>query len=404
MPGSLRHVLDSPASREFRARVRDLCAERLPPDIRRKVLLNAELNKSDYVRWQTILHQAGWYAGHWPVAHGGHAWTPLQRFIFEEEAARYGAPWLTPFGIAYVGPVIYTFGSEAQKKKYLPAILTTETWWCQGYSEPGAGSDLASLATRAERDGDVYVVNGQKIWTTMAHWADMMFALVRTSSAHKRQEGISFLLIDMKTPGVTVRPIVSLEKRHHLNEVFLQDVRVPLENRVGDEGGGWTYSKFLLTQERLLAAELGKAKRRLDLLIHVLECCADGGMALRDHPVWRRRVAQFEVKVFSLECVCYELLAGGESGESSTDQASILKILGSELGQALTSALLAVAGHRGLGVGRDELPDLMRAEDWRDAQVAGIVRDHLSERASTIYGGTNEIQRNILSRTLEGLA
>jgi alkylation response protein AidB-like acyl-CoA dehydrogenase len=217
---------------------------------------NLELDKADYVGWQKLLDEKGWAVGHWPIKYGGRAWSVAERYIFDEETAVAGAPWLTPFGIVYAGPVIYTFGTEDQKTRYLPGIRNSDTWWCQGYSEPGAGSDLANLSTRAERHRDEYIVNGQMIWTTMAHFADMMFALVRTAKGSKAQEGISFLLIDMKSPGVTVKPIVRIEMRHHLNEVFFENVRVPVLNRIGQEGQGWKYAKFLLNNEAHAATHL----------------------------------------------------------------------------------------------------------------------------------------------------
>jgi alkylation response protein AidB-like acyl-CoA dehydrogenase len=399
---SMHAWLGSRPLREFRQSVRDLCAQHLPSDIRQKVDLNIELEKSDYVRWQKILQRQGWFCGQWPLQYGGRGWSPAQRFIFEEETARAAAPWLTPFGIAYAGPVIYSFGSEEQKRQYLPAILTSDTWWCQGYSEPQAGSDLAGLATRAVRDGDHYVINGQKIWTTMAHWADMMFALVRTSTGGKAQEGISFMLIDMRSPGITVRPIVSIEERHHLNEVFFEDVRVPVGNLVGEEGGGWTYSKFLLNNERLLAAETGKSKRRLDKLRLLVGSIRDGGGVLGDRPLWQRRLAELQVRMLALESVCHGMLFAAQA-PSSTADASILKILGSELGQAITSAQLAAAGHVGLMMGGEDSGQATGAGAIRDVDLSGIVRDHLHERASTIYGGTNEIQRNIIAKSMLGL-
>ena len=227
---------------KFRGEVRAFCAEALPAHVKHKVVNHLVLEKLDYLEWLKVLAAKGWSVGHWPREHGGHEWTALQRFIFDEETTRAGAPWLIPFGINYVGPVIYTFGSERQKERFLPAIVDSGEWWAQGYSEPDAGSDLAALRTRAVRDGDHYIVTGQKIWTTYVQWADWMFCLVRTSQESKPQAGISFLLIDMKTPGITIRPIETMDMYHHVNEVFLDGVRVPVENVVGKEGEGWTYA------------------------------------------------------------------------------------------------------------------------------------------------------------------
>src|SRR5581483_6061381 len=254
---------------QFRDEVRAFVRDRLPQDIARKVLEHRRLNKDDHVRWQRILYQRGWMAPNWPVEYGGAAWNAVQQHIFDEECAEAGAPRVIPFGVNMVGPVIIAFGSAEQKQRYLPRILSSEDWWCQGYSEPGAGSDLASLKTRAERQGDRYIVNGQKTWTTLAQYADMIFCLVRTSSGGKKQEGISFLLIDMHSPGVTVRPIITLEGEHEVNEVWFENVEVPIENLVGEEGRGWTYAKFLLSHERTGIAGIGTSKRELRKLRHI---------------------------------------------------------------------------------------------------------------------------------------
>jgi alkylation response protein AidB-like acyl-CoA dehydrogenase len=380
----IRTVLHAAALQEFRLQLRRFCNEHLAAELRHKVRLNLELQKADYVGWQKLLRQHGWMAGHWPVAYGGRGWTALQRYVFEEETAVASAPRVIPFGVAFAAPVIYTFGTDEQKQRFLPGILSSDTWWCQGYSEPGAGSDLANLTTKADARGDYYVVNGQKTWTTMAHWADMMFALVRTSSAGKPRDGISFLLIDMKSVGVTIRPIMGIDMRHELNDVFFEDVRVPRANLVGREGAGWTYSRFLLGNERALSAEVGKAKRRLNFLRELLAQTLEGGRPLRDDPHWRRRLCELSVQLLCLESVCLDLLEPVSPTANRDVDVSMIKILGSELGQALTSALLSVEARTG-------------------AAVAGVARDYLYERASSIYSGTNEIQRNIIANSVLGL-
>ncbi len=362
-------------------------------------MLNHELDKADYVRWQKLLHDRGWAVGHWPARYGGQGWSAVERYIFDEETALAGAPWLTPFGIAYAGPVIYTFGSEEQKSRFLPGIRTTDTWWCQGYSEPSAGSDLASLRTRAERKGDGYIVNGQKIWTTMAHFADMMFALVRTSEDRSPQHGISFLLIDMHSPGVTVKPIVSIEMRHHLNEVFFDDVRVPAENLVGEEGKGWTYAKFLLNNERLVSADVGKNKRRLSQLKQLLGTTFERGKPLNCDAVWRRRIVELDLQMRSLESLCLQMLEATQADNDPGPAVSILKIIGSELGQAITSACTDAIARGGLRFEPDALDDAT----FFLSERPGMIRDQLLERASTIYGGANEVQRDIIARHVLGL-
>ena len=276
----------SAADLAFQAEVRDFVRNALPPEVAERNRRLVHLPKQDYITWHRLLHKRGWGAPNWPKEHGGPGWTPVQRHIFDEECAAADAPALLPFGISMVGPVIYTFGTPEQKAYYLPRILSMEDWWCQGYSEPGSGSDLASLRTRAEADGDDYIVNGHKIWTTLAHFADMMFCLVRTDPQAKPQEGISFLLIDMKTPGITVRPIISIDEGHGVNEVFLDNVRVPKANRIGQEGKGWTYAKFLLGNERTTIAEVATSKQRLRRLKAIAKA-----EALLDEPSFRDKVA-----------------------------------------------------------------------------------------------------------------
>src|SRR6185436_6250791 len=288
----------------FRTEVREFIRSHLPGDLSRKVLEHKRLGKEDYVRWQKILFEKGWIAAGWPVEHGGTGWSAIQRFIFEDESAAAGAPRLSPFGLHMVGPVIIASGSEAQKKRYLPRILSSEDWWCQGYSEPGSGSDLASLKTRAERKGDKYLVNGQKTWNTHGQWADMCFCLVRTSSEGKKQDGISFLLIDMHSPGITVRPIITLDGEHEVNEIWFENVEVPVQNLVGEENRGWTCAKFLLSHERTGIAGVGASKRELQYLKHIAMEEREGGRPLMDDPLFRDRVARVEIDLMALEITC----------------------------------------------------------------------------------------------------
>lgn len=376
--------------KSFRNRVRLFCVEKLPGDLRRKAQQRA-LRKADYVLWQKLLYQQGWAGGHWPRHYGGQAWSPLQRYIFDVETAQAGAPQLFPFGLALIGPVIYTFGTSEQKDRFLPGILSGDTWWCQGYSEPGAGSDLASVMTRAERHGDHYIVNGQKTWTTTAHWADMMFALVRTSSEGKPREGLSLLLIDMKSEGIRLQPIMGIDLRHELNDVFLDNVRVPVANLVGEDRLGWTYSTFLLNNERIGSAEIGQSRRRLDGLQRLVNEKFSSVDHASDRVRWRRRIAELSVRLLGLESLCLEMMAAGGDGDEARVRASVLKILGSELGQALTSARLSIAAHDGLAFCGDCASD---------DPLLGIVEEHLHERAASIYSGANEIQRNIVARSV----
>lgn len=388
---------------EFRDEVASFCRRELPADIREKVRLNQHLSKSDYVRWLRILHAKGWLIGHWPVEHGGQGWSRLKRWVFENEAYRQGSPWLAPFGITYVGPVIYTFGSAAQKARWLAPTASHEIWWAQGYSERGAGSDLANLQTRAVRDGDHYVVTGHKIWTSMAGWADMMFTLVRTDPAAKPQRGISFLLIDLKSPGVTIRPIRSIDLTEELNEVFLDEVRVPVENLVGDEGQGWTYAKFLLDNERLLAAETGKAQRLIAQLQFFLREIRDGGLPLIEQPAWRKRLGELEVKRLALESLCGQMFAELGAGSDPGPAASMLKIASSELLQAISGAQVDALATGGLTFEADLLARGAGREPAAPPGASGALAEYLHGRVYTIWGGASEVQRNIIAKAVLGL-
>ena len=384
---------------QFRREVRVWCEQHLPRHVRAKVEANLFLEKDDYLAFLHALQRKGWVAGHWPRELGGCGWSPLQRFIFEEETAACGAPWLIPFGISYVGPVIHTFGSDWQKERFLPPILASSEWWAQGYSEPGAGSDLAALQTRAVRDGDSYVVNGQKTWTSYVQWADWIFCLARTSEESRRQQGISFLLIDMKSPGITVRPIRTMDGCHHVNEVFFDDVRVPARNLVGEEGGGWRYAKFLLSNERVIAAETGRSMRQLAHL-RVLVAAEP---QRPEHAGFLTRIAELTLRLHALRAYCLQTARQMDPEAAPGAEASVMKIRGSELQQAIAEATLDWLGPHG-GVYDPALVHRdTPASAVGPALAPGLVREYLHGRASTIYGGSNEIQRNVIAKMELGL-
>ena len=387
----------------FRAEVRDFAGS-LPAALRHKVMNNLKLEKDDFLSYLGLLAERGWIVGHWPVEYGGCDWTPLQRFIFEEETSEAGAPWLIPFGVNYVGPILYTFGSQAQKDFFLPRIRSCQDWWAQGYSEPGAGSDLAGLNTRAVRDGDHYVVTGQKMWTTYVQWADWIFCLVRTSQEDRPQKGISFLLIDMKSPGITIRPIVTMDMCHDVNEVFFDQVRVPVENLVGNEGGGWTYAKVLLSNERVLVAEVGRSTRQLRRLDTLATSNLRNGQPLRDYPPFARRLAELKLRHFVLQSTCYQAVADAMGGSEPGAEASLMKIRGSELQQDIAEAMVDALGLAGIVYDAADLEDMGQAPGEGPFEAPGILKDHLHGRAATIYGGSNEIQRNIIAKLALGLS
>ena len=392
----------SPEDLTFRDEVRAFIAENYPAELRGKQDEGDELAKEDFLSWHRILHKKGWVAPAWPVEYGGTGWTPTQRFIWSEETARADCIRLMPFGLSMVGPVIYTFGTPEQKAKFLPRILSGDDWWCQGYSEPGAGSDLASLRTKAERDGDHYVVNGQKTWTTMAQHADWGFFLVRTNPDVKQQEGISFLLIDMKTPGIEVRPIITLGGEHEVNEVFLDNVRVPIENRVYEEDKGWTCAKFLLAHERTGIAGVASSKRGIERIKTIARSEMDGERPLLANPFFRRKVAELEMDLTALEYTELRSLAGEAAGRGPGPESSLLKIKGSEIQQRLTELALEAAGHygapyfRGFGEGDNEHPI---GPDWAHRTAP----TYYNARKTTIYGGSNEVQRGIIAKLVLGL-
>lgn len=385
----------SPDEQAFQQEVRGWLAENVPLALKRRAVLGEMPNREETQAWEQCLGERGWLVSNWPASYGGPGWTATQRYIFDLERARAGAPPSSPFGVSMVGPVLYTFGNDAQKARYLPDIAAGRVMWCQGYSEPNAGSDLASLKTAAMRDGDVYVVNGQKIWTTQAHWADMMFCLVRTDPKVKLQQGITFLLIDMNSPGIEIRPIHSIDGHHHLNEVYFTDVRVPVENLVGSEGMGWTIAKFLLTHERTTIAGVADSKREIERLYQLLKQTPQGEGTRWDDLFARRRVVELEVELAALEYTNFRTVAATEQGNPLGAESSGLKIRGTELQQAISQAMVELGGPLVTAWGS--------SEPIGNESLNQAARRYNFLRASTIYGGSNEIQRNVIAKMILGL-
>ncbi len=388
----------------FRDEVRAFMRDQVPEATRRKMIDGRRLAKDDLVEWQRILNKKGWAVPHWPQQWGGTGWNSVRLYIFRDEMQQTPAPEPLAFGVNMVGPVIIAFGNEAQKKQFLPRIANLDDWWCQGFSEPGAGSDLASLKTIARRDGGHYIVNGQKTWTTLAQYADWIFCLVRTDATAKKQEGISFLLIDMKTPGITVRPIQTIDGGHEVNEVFFDDVRVPVENLIGQENKGWDYAKFLLGNERSGIARIGISKARLRRLKELAALERVDDLPLIEDRAFRLKIAAIEVELKALEMTQLRVVAAQrEGGSGRPDPASsILKIKGSELQQAISELLMDVVGPYALP---DQRPDTERwneppvGPDWAET----LAPNYFNMRKVSIYGGTNEIQKNIIAKEILGL-
>jgi alkylation response protein AidB-like acyl-CoA dehydrogenase len=386
----------SAADIAFRDEVRAFVTTNLAPHIRRKVELGLRLERDDYLAWFTQLYERGWITPGWPKEHGGPGWTPLQRTIFDEETLLGGAPRIIASGINMLGPVLIRFGTEAQKAQYLPAIRRSETWWAQGFSEPGAGSDLASVRTTAVRDGDDFIVDGHKVWTSYAHWCSMMFALVRTDpNAARPQQGISFLLIDMNSPGVQVRPIRMLDGGTDLNEVFLDKVRVPAKNLVGELHKGWDCGKYLLGHERTGIAGIGSCKQQL---ARVRTLAAQQGIAA--DPLLRVRIAQFEAELMALEFTSLRMLSANQTSRVPGVEASVLKVRGTELRQAIQELLVDVAGPQAVPF-EESAMTLEGADDFASpAGLASLAANYLDSRKVTIYGGANEVQRNLIARAV----
>ncbi|HWK67551.1 MAG TPA: pimeloyl-CoA dehydrogenase large subunit [Rhizobiaceae bacterium] len=389
----------------FREEVRQFFRDNVPEHVRQKLIDGEMVGKEEYVAWTRVLNKKGWAAAHWPVEYGGTGWDPMRQYIFLEELQKHPAPQPLAFGVNMVGPVIYTFGNAAQKERFLPAIRNLDDWWCQGFSEPGAGSDLASLKTRAVREGDHYVVNGQKTWTTLAQYADWIFCLVRTNPDAKKQEGISFLLIDMKTPGIEVRPIVTMDGGREINEVFLTDVKVPVDNLVGEENKGWDYAKFLLGNERTNIARIGMSKQRVARIRELAAKEMSGGRPLIEDERFRERLASVEIDLKALEMTQLRVVAAdakrGATGKPDP-ASSYLKIKGSEIQQATTHLLMEVMGPYAMPYQPET------EEGWNEPPIGPgyggqSAPTYFNARKVSIYGGSNEIQKNIIAKAVLGL-
>ena len=387
----------TPEEQKFREDIRAWVRQSLPKEISNKVHNALRLTRDDMQRWAKILGQKGWLGYGWPKQFGGPGWNAIQKHLFEEETALAGAPRIVPFGPVMVAPVIMAFGNPEQQQRFLPGIASGEVWWSQGYSEPGSGSDLASVKTRAERKGDKYIVNGQKTWTTLAQHGEWIFCLVRTSAEGKPQTGISFLLIDMKSPGVSVRPIIMLDGEPEVNEVFFDNVEVPAENLIGEENKGWTYAKHLLSHERTNIADVNRSKRELDRLKRIAK--AEG---VYEDQRFRDEIAILEVDVVALEMLVLRVLSAEKSGKNSLDIAGLLKIKGSEIQQRYSELMMLAAGPYAIPF----LPEAMDA-GWQGefvgaAYLAPLASTYFNLRKTTIYGGSNEVQRNIVAQTVLG--
>ena len=389
----------------FRDEVRRFFRNELPADIRRMQDEGIELQREDIIRFQKLLFEKGWIAVNWPEEYGGTGWTPVQKYIFATELAAANAPDVIPFGLGMVGPIIYTFGNDEQKQRFLPDILESNIWWCQGYSEPGAGSDLASLKTSAEYSGDHYLVNGTKTWTTLAHFADWIFCLVRTNSdVARRQEGISFLLIDMSTPGVSVKPIITIEGDREVNEVHFENVKVPVENLVGEEGKGWTYGKVLLQHERTGTAGVARSKYRLKKLRTQAAEQIRGAAPLQRDGSFMRKLAATEVELKALEFTELRTLTAVASGNAPGPESSILKFKGTELQQAIDALYVEAAGYYALPYVPEQysLDSDGSGHIGYGAETQSALR-YFNFRKASIYGGSNEIQKNIIAKHVLGL-
>lgn len=387
----------------FRDEVRAFFRDKFPAQVRDKQQKGLRLTKEDHLAWQQALYEQGWAGINWPVEYGGTGWSATQKYIFFAEAAEAGAPRIIPFGLGMVAPVIYHFGNEEQRRRFLPDILASKVWWCQGYSEPNAGSDLASLKTRAVRDGDSYIVNGTKTWTTLAQHADWIFCLVRTNDTGRKQEGISFLLIDMKTPGVSVTPIITIDGTHEVNEVHFQDVRVPADNLIGEEGKGWTYAKVLLTHERTGIARVGESRARFKKLVEMVETPPAGIASLKENAVFMSRLVETEIELKALEYTELRVLSAVSTGQAPGPESSILKIKGSEIQQAIDELFLELAGIYALPFVPEQYQSDFTEEPVGPMFAASTAPHYYNNRKVSIYGGSNEIQKNIIAKQALGL-
>ena len=392
----------TPEEQAFRTQIRAWVAANLPKDISHKVHHALRLSKDDLQRWARILGAQGWHGWGWPKEFGGPGWNAIQKHLFEEECALAGAPRVVPFGPVMVAPVIMAFGTAAQQQRFLPGIMSGEVWWSQGYSEPGSGSDLASVKTKAERKGDYYLVNGQKTWTTLGQYGDWIFCLVRTSNEGKPQTGISFLLIDMKSPGVSVRPIITMDGEHEVNEVWFDNVEVPADQLIGEENKGWTYAKHLLAHERTNIADVNRAKRELERLKRIAR--SEG---VYDDTRFRDEIAKLEVDIVALEMMVLRVLSAErstskEGGKQSLDVAGLLKIRGSEIQQRYSELMMLAAGPASVPFIKEAMEAGWQGDQAGVAHVAPLAGTYFNMRKTTIYGGSNEVQRNIVAQTVLG--
>lgn len=387
----------------FQSEIRDWLAKNLDPELAHRVKSGQRLTKADMEGWHATLNARGWLANHWPKEYGGTGWGPIERHIFEEECCAAYAPRVVPFGLSMLGPVLIKYGSTAQKSRWLPRILDGSDWWCQGYSEPGAGSDLASLQCRAVRDGDHYIVTGQKTWTTLGQYANMIFCLVRTATGGKRQEGISFLMIDMTTPGIEVRPIILLEGTHEVNEVFFTDVRVPVENLVGEENRGWTYAKYLLTYERTNIAGIGFSMAALAELKEIAHDQRRAGRRLADDPLFAARMARAEIALENARISNLRVVSAAAAGGAPGAESSMLKIKGTEIRQELDALKRMALGPYAAPLTPEAFKPGFNGPYIGPDYAAPITKQYFNNRKITIFGGSNEIQKNIISKMIMGL-
>ena len=388
----------------FRDDVREFLASKLPVRLSDKVKLGKRLTKADLEEWHAILNARGWLAVNWPTEWGGTGWTAVQKHIFDEEMWAAGAPRIVPFGLSMLAPVLMKFGSEEQKSHYLPRILDGTDWWCQGYSEPGAGSDLAALRTSAVRDGDHYIVNGQKTWTTLGQFADWIFCLVRTSSEGKRQEGISFLLIDMNSPGVEVRPIILIDGEHEVNEIFFDNVKVPAENLVGEENKGWTYAKYLLTHERTGTANIGNSNAALEKLKMIATDQKKGGRPLIEDPYFAARFARVEMELDALKTTTLRILVDADSGAAPGPESSMIKVKGTVIRQEINDLARRALGPWALPFSSEAMDEGYNEAPIGPDYANPIAAKYFNNRKMSIYAGSNEVQREILTKTTLGLS
>ena len=399
------HVSFTTEENDFQKEVNSFFNEKYPADIKEKQNKSVPLEKEDFITWQKTLYKQGWAAPNWPVEYGGTGWTPVQKYIFANENAKANAPAIVPFGLGMVGPVIYTYGNEAQKKKFLPGILASDVWWCQGYSEPGSGSDLASLKMKAERVGNDYVLNGTKTWTTLGHMADWIFCLVRTSSdVARRQEGISFILVDMATEGVSVKPIITIEGDREVNEVHFENVKVPVENLIGEEGKGWTYGKVLLQHERTSIAGVARSQYRLSRLKEKIRNSDNTQPSLTGDNDFLKKIGQIEIELKALEFTELRTLAAVSVGKAPGPESSLLKIRGTEIQQKLDELFMEAAGYFSLPYVPQQYnlnSDPEEHVGFGADSVSSLV--YFNNRKASIYGGSNEIQKNIIAKHVLGL-